>query len=288
MLSENWYAQGDCFEYQGHSIFYIDSKTTDSDPRPTIILIHGFPTCSWDWAKVWPTLSKEYRLVTLDLLGFGHSSKPVIDYSIGLQADIIEALLAKLGLQEYAIVAHDYGDTVAQELLARPKVNKQVWACVLSNGGLFPETHRPLFIQKLLLSPLGGYVAKLMKFKKFKRSLDNICTVNIANEELLEYWRLLTQNNGKRVFARLINYMKEREQNRTRWVSALQDFDKPLLLINGLDDPISGRHMVERFYRLVPNGEVEQSQGVGHYPQVESPQWFADCVLSFCHGKHRD
>lgn len=286
MQVQQWYAQSEEFNYNGHSIVYIDTKCSDDDNRPVLLLIHGFPTCSWDWAKVWPILATEYRLLTLDLLGFGRSSKPLIDYSIGLQADIVEALLTELGVDHFAILAHDYGDTVAQELLARPELCSRTWACVLSNGGLFPETHRPLFIQKLLLSPLGGFVASLMKFSKFKRSLDNICTVKMSEAELKEYWELLTFNGGKSVFAKLIYYMKERQQHRAKWVSALQDYPQPLLLINGLDDPISGQHMVERFYRLVPNGVIEQTQGVGHYPQVESPQWFADCVLSFCHDKH--
>ena len=67
-------------------------------------------------------------------------------------ADLIEALLAREGVTRYHLVAHDLGDSVAQELLAR---KAPIVSATLLNGGLFPETHRALLRQKLLASPIG-------------------------------------------------------------------------------------------------------------------------------------
>jgi len=279
--ANQWYETAKWFDYQGFDIPYFDSGEADAGNGEVLVLIHGFPTCSLDWIKIWQPLSKHYRLIAFDLLGFGRSSKPLIKYTISRQADMIESLLHKLGVDRFALVAHDYGDTVAQELLSRTNVVEQTWACVLSNGGLFPETHKPLLVQKLLLSPIGGLVAQLMSYEKFKRSMGSICQVNIDEQEIQEYWLLLTGNNGKQIFSRLIKYMTERKRHRTRWVSALQNYQKPLLLINGLDDPISGEHMVERFHKLVPNGLVEAKRGIGHYPQLEAPEWFSESLQGF-------
>jgi len=154
MLSTaQWENSGQYLTVNDHQIFVIDTKS--STKKDTILLIHGFPTSSWDWAKIWPALSADYRLIAMDMLGFGFSDKPdPHQYSIHEQADIVEDIVQQLGLKQFHVLAHDYGDTVAQELLARQKEGtgsgKWTSICFL-NGGLFPETHQALLIQKLLL-----------------------------------------------------------------------------------------------------------------------------------------
>jgi len=87
---------------------------------PTLLLIHGFPTSSWDFSPIWQALTTHFNVIAPDLLGFGFSAKPVAyDYSILDQADLCEALLTRLGVNRFHILAHNYGDSVAQELLAR-------------------------------------------------------------------------------------------------------------------------------------------------------------------------
>ncbi|MGB0907384.1 MAG: alpha/beta fold hydrolase, partial [Maricaulaceae bacterium] len=122
---DEWQKKGDYLSNDGRRIFYIDTnleapQITEKETKETILLIHGFPTSSWDWAKIWTPLSEKYHLIAMDMLGFGLSDKPdPHDYSIHEQADIVEALIEKLGLTTFHVLAHDYGDTVAQELLAR-------------------------------------------------------------------------------------------------------------------------------------------------------------------------
>ena len=102
-------------------------------------MVHGFPTSSWDWQKVWDALSHSYQLIAPDLIGFGYSDKPSgYPYSMFDQADLIEQLLTHLGILNYDILAHDVGDTVAQELLARQWERKaaNIRSCCLLNGGL--------------------------------------------------------------------------------------------------------------------------------------------------------
>ena len=75
--------------------------------------------------------------------------------------------------------------------------------------------------------------------------------------------------------------MAERRVHRARWVGALQDSAVPIRLINGLDDPISGAHMVARYRELVPHRDVIELAGVGHYPQLEAPAQVVSAALPF-------
>ncbi|MEM9172661.1 MAG: alpha/beta hydrolase, partial [Pseudomonadota bacterium] len=230
----------------------------------------------------------QYRLIASDMLGFGFSDKPKSHtYSINEQADILESLIQQLGIRRLHVLAHDYGDTVAQEMLARQLegtgVGEWLSVCFL-NGGLFPETHRALFIQKLLLSPLGPLVNALSSKKRFRKALSRTFGPDTqpADDEISAFWHLINYNNGKHLFHNLITYMRERKVYRERWVGALRDCNVPLALINGSVDPVSGAHMIEHYRNTI--GELDylvQLDDIGHYPHVEDPQSVIAAYTSF-------
>lgn len=273
MTPEEWRAGGTYFDWQGHRMFARIEGTGDP-----LLVIHGFPTASWDWWKLWPALTKSFRCLAVDMLGYGYSAKPRdAMYSIMRQADLQEALLAREGVTRYRLLAHDYGLTVAQELLAR---GAPIRATCLLNGGAFPEVHRPVLTQKLLASPLGGLVARLTTYRTFAASMRRIWgTTPPPDDELRACWRLITESDGMRIMPKLIGYIEERRQNRDRWVGALVDTKAPLRFINGLRDPISGAHMVARYRELVPNPDVVELPDVGHYPQLEAPDSVLRAIL---------
>lgn len=282
---EQWRARGHLSRLLGREIFSVDSGELD---KPAIFLIHGFPTSSWDWVPIWSALNESYRLVAMDMLGFGFSEKPNPHaYSIMEQADLCEALVADRKLDTFHVLAHDYGDTVAQELLARQNEGKGTgrWLTLcLLNGGLFPETHQARLIQKLLLSPLGPLVNKLTSKRTFDKSLSAVFGPGTqpSREDLDGFWELINYNDGRHGFHNLITYMTDRKTHRERWVSALQQSAVPIGLINGLADPVSGAHMVER-YREVVSGDhfIAELPAIGHYPQVEAPDEVVEAYLRF-------
>ncbi len=279
MNLQQWHDAGDYLDLDGHRIFFrVEGE------GPPLLLIHGFPTASWDWNKIWKPLARQFSCITLDMLGFGYSDKPQQAYSIFHQADIFCALLTRLNIRGCHVVAHDYGDTVAQELIARHNegaLDFAIWSVNLLNGGLFPETHRAVFMQKLLLSPVGGLLARMMNRDALAQNLGNIFGPDTqpGAQEIDEFWELIRHNDGNRVMHRLIYYMTERKLHRERWVGALQQAKFPLRLIDGMLDPVSGAHMVERYEQLVPGADVVRLEKVGHYPQVEAPQQVLDAIL---------
>jgi pimeloyl-ACP methyl ester carboxylesterase len=288
MSPEQWRQSGEWFDWNGHSIFF----RAQGDGDAALLLIHGFPTASWDFAPLWPALCQRFaRVVALDMLGFGFSAKPPThDYSLMEQADLQEALLQKLGVRRVHILAHDYGVSVAQELLARqlergdaaPKIE----SVTLLNGGLFPETHRMTGTQKLLRSPLGWVLGWLMNPRRFAKSFSVVFgpQTKPSAAEFQDFWHLIRHNNGQRIMHRLIAYIDERRENRERWVGALQNTTVPLRLINGPEDPVSGAHMVARYRELIARPDVVTLPGIGHYPQTEAPQQVLAAFLEFQDG----
>jgi pimeloyl-ACP methyl ester carboxylesterase len=210
------------------------------------------------------------------MLGFGDSDKPLDHgYCLLEQADLQQALLEHLRLdQPVHVLAHDYGDSVAQELLARHYEGRfQMASCVFLNGGLFPETHRPALVQKLLLSPLGWMIGRAFGRNALADSFNQIFGPNTRPSEsaLDDFWSLIDCNDGTRILHKLIAYIPQRRRLRDRWVAAMQHDDVPLRVIDGEIDPISGIHMVERYRQLVPNADTVLLANIGHYPQIEAP-----------------
>ncbi len=285
MTPAQWHSLGSLQRHGDFDLFVIDQ----GDPgREGILLIHGFPTASWDWHKLWATLGQRYRLVAMDMLGFGFSDKPAGHrYSIHDQADRVESIVRASGLQRFHVLAHDYGDTVAQELLARQNadVGAGNWLSVcFLNGGLFPETHRALLTQKLLLSRLGPLVNRLSSQRSFERAMCRVFGANTQPEaqELNDFWSLIVHNDGKHVFHNLITYMRDRREHRERWVEAIRGSRVPVALINGSADPVSGAHIVARYRELgLPLDYLAKLPQIGHYPQTEAPLAVTEHYLAF-------
>lgn len=247
---------------------------------PRLLLIHGFPTSSLDWAPIWPMLAARFEVLAFDLLGLGLSDKPRGHrYRVHEQADLAEAVARHYGWNAACVLAHDYGDTVAQELLARNNPHPERAAlrllrlCLL-NGGLFPETHRARLIQRLLASPLGPGLVGLMSRRGFGRSLNALFSPArpLGEAQIDEYWALLQHERGLQAVPSLLGYMAERRRERARWVGALQAAEVPVRLICGALDPVSGLHMAERYRQLVPRADIVVLDDVGHFPQLEDPQ----------------
>jgi pimeloyl-ACP methyl ester carboxylesterase len=284
MTAEEWYSGGKKLATAGVNIFYRHEGRGEA-----LICIHGFPTSSWDFAPLWKKLTNRFDVLALDLIGLGRSDKPKQNVSIAMQADVIEALAMDQGIYKAHLLAHDLGDTVAQELLAREMENKshvQWLSCVFLNGGIFPEAHRPRLIQKLLISPVGLLVAKLATERTFRRNMRSIFSQQYPPEEefIRDSWRLLTENDGLQMMPRLIRYMNERWQHRDRWVSPLENSRIPIRLINGALDPVSGVHAANYYKEVVPNPDVVVLDDVGHYPHVEKPENVWDAFMEF-HGR---
>ncbi len=282
----NWRESGSHFTFKGQRIFFQQA----GKGRP-LLLVHGFPTASWDWIHIWNELASRYHVIAPDMLGFGWSPKPQKHaYTMVEQADLHETLLSHLGITDVAILCHDYGVSVVQEMLARyesslaiGEIQLQLHAICFLNGGLFPEMHQPRMTQKLLISPAGALVSRLMSRRSFGRGFSEVFGPDTqpSETELDRFWELVAHNQGSRIAHLLIRYMDERRLHRSRWVQPLQTSHVPIRLVNGNLDPVSGRHLSDYYRRRVPNPDIVNLPNIGHYPQVEDPDAVLQAVLPF-------
>jgi pimeloyl-ACP methyl ester carboxylesterase len=280
VTADAWFAGGERVRVDLPSgSFEIFSRTAGSGPWLTFL--HGFPTSSWDWAKVAPVLEGRFRLLCFDFLGFGDSDKPRRHrYSILEQADLTEVLWRRFGVAESGLVAHDYGATVAQELLARDRTAARISGVVLLNAAVYVRLARPLLLQKLLAAPLAGPVlARAISERTFARSLASVFVRPPERAELREHWRVLRRRGGTApITPRLLRYMAERRKHAGRWEEALERSAVPLRFVWGMEDRRSGAHVAEEIRRLIPEADLVTLDGVGHYPQLEAPQQVAAAI----------
>ena len=257
------------------------------DDKPWLLLIHGFPTSSWDWSPLWDHLSAHFNLAAIDMLGFGLSDKPRRHtYTLIQQADFQEAFLAELGVSECHILCHDYGVSVAQELLARHterSLSFKLQSVCFLNGGLFPAQHRPLLTQRLALSPIGGLVSAAMNKEKLRKTFTDIYGPDTppGAVEIDGHWNLITRKNGQKIVHKLMRYMVDRKTHQARWHTAITDAPIALKLINGGKDPISGKHLYTYYCDLVQNADASLLESIGHYPHLEAPGDVLSHFLAF-------
>ncbi len=253
---------------------------------PVMTLLHGFPSSSYDWARVAPRLATDHALLLFDFLGFGASEKPVDhDYSIHEQADLVEALWAREHITSTVIVAHDYAVSVTQELLARHAegaLGVDLLAVQLLNGGLYPDVYRPQPGQMALLDPeQGPQISAQITEELWGAALQPTFAEDYdATADTAEIWRAMSRDDGQRIIHRLIRYMNDRSNHGERWVGALESTDVPLSFVWGMLDPISGAHMADRIRERLPAAPFLALEDVGHWPALEAPERVAAAVCA--------
>jgi pimeloyl-ACP methyl ester carboxylesterase len=226
-------------------------------------MLHGFPTWSYDYAELAGDLASDHEVITVDFLGYGASDKPhPYEYSVAESADVVEDLATRLQLTSVRLVVHDYGGIVAQELIDRALAGTLGFAIdsiAALNFGIVFSAYRPTVLQKLLIRPvIGKFLAGRITAARVRSGLDAL--------------------RGSPLADLLVRYNAERAAHHRRWETAVRRWDGPLHLVWGLDDPVSGRHVLREAVTLLPGAEVTELTGVGHYPQSESPRAVAAAV----------
>jgi pimeloyl-ACP methyl ester carboxylesterase len=271
---DSWISGGSRRRITGssHELFVRQDGPVDGKP---VTLCHGFPASSFGWAGVVPALAVAgYRVTTLDFLGYGSSDKPhPYRYSLMEQATLVQAIWGDLGIDRTGLVAHDYGVSVAQELLSRDagRVESMAWL----NGAMFPDLHRPADFQRHLAELSGEAAEEFITETVYRKALLGVLGRPVCEDTLDEMWVDFSRSAGVRVAPALLGYMAERREHAARWSHAVETYLGPQTFIWDPNDPISGSHLLPRIRDTVPLASIyvlDDPPPVGHFPEVEAPE----------------
>jgi pimeloyl-ACP methyl ester carboxylesterase len=278
----DWQRRGSSEEFRGYPIHTFRQK----GDGPLLLLLHGFPSSSYDWRLLLEELPGR-NVLAFDFLGFGLSEKPPKhEYSLFWQADLTEELVRRHGGERPVfVVAHDMGTSVANELMARDiegRLEMDVAGIFLFNGSMVLEAASPILGQRLLRGRFGPILARLSSERVFRQQFGSVFgeAHPLGDEETEDQWSLICHNGGRTLGHRLISYMDQREEHAGRWHGAIRDWPGRLSLAWGLQDRVATTDVLAALRELRPSVPVAELPDLAHYPQIEAPTQIAAALRS--------
>jgi pimeloyl-ACP methyl ester carboxylesterase len=276
----SWERRGSIEEFRGYPIHTFRQEGVG----PLLLLLHGFPSSSYDWRLLLEEMPGA-NVLTFDFLGFGLSAKPrEHDYSLFWQADLTEEMVRRHGGgRQVFIVAHDMGTSVANELMARDlegRLEMDVAGILLFNGSMVLEAASPILGQRLLRGRFGPLFARLSSERLFRQQFGSVFgdTHPLSDEEAADQWSLICHNGGRTLGHRLISYMDQREEHAGRWHGAIRNWPGKLSLTWGLRDRVATTNVLVALRKLRPSVPVAELPDLAHYPQIEAPPQIANAL----------
>lgn len=288
----NWEDYADEIHHPAHSHFAeidglrVHYQEFGQPTNPTLLLIHGFTASTQVWRTVAPMLAmRGFRVVAVDLIGFGFSSKPSwFEYSIASQARIIERFMHRLGIGRATLVGSSYGGAVAATVaLDYPEfVEKLVLVDSVINDDL---KNHPL----LKLTAIPGVGELLSPFfidsKAFAKHRMRE-TLAPANHHLITKDRIegsLRPLSAADAHHSVLQTARAWDANRIEEDAQL--INQPTLIIWGENDTVIPIENGETLHDSILNSRFVVFKNCGHVPQEEVPDSFVNVVTEFCQSK---
>jgi pimeloyl-ACP methyl ester carboxylesterase len=282
-LTRAWEASGRYVEVPGQRLFVVERGQ-----GPVLLLVHGFPTSSYDYRPLMDRLASRFRCIAFDFPGYGLSSKPVAySYSLFQQADAAQALLHALGVERARVICHDMGTSVLCELLARQdegRLGCQLEHVLFTNGSMLQWRADVTPFQRMLASNesllQGMEVCALIPdamvpgLRAITRRKDAI-----SDDDGVVIRDLLIHEGGHLRLPALAGYMRERYVNKERWIGALTRNAALSSIAWATEDPIANLAMGRELHALMPDAPYTELDGVGHFVIFEDPDRVAEALL---------
>lgn len=270
----------------GVSIFY---REAGSPTRPTIVLLHGFPSSSHMYRDLIPKLAGRYHVIAPDLPGFGHSDQPAMSdfrYTFAHYTDLMDEFLTAVGVKKYSIYVMDYGSPVGFRLFV--KHPERIQAIVSQSGNAYTEGLSPFWAEFLVpywkeRNPVTEKKARtlltldLTKFQ-YAKGFREPEKVN-PDSYTFDQMGLDRPGNAEIQLALFTDYQTNIDQY-PQWHEALRRVQPPVLCIWGKNDPIFIPAGAEAFKKDVPKTEIVYLD-TGHFALEEDLDVIATRVLAF-------
>lgn len=274
----------------GVNIFYREAGLP---ARPTVVLLHGFPSSSHMYRDLIPKLAGRYHVIAPDFPGFGHSDQPAMAdfaYTFAHYADLMDSFLTTIGVQKYSIYVMDYGSPVGFRLFV--KHPERIQAIISQSGNAYTEGLAPFWAEFLVpywkqRNPETEKKARLLltleltKFQ-YSKGFRHPESVN-PDSYMFDQMGLDRPGNAEIQLALFTDYKTNIDQY-PQWHATLRRVQPPVLCIWGKNDPIFIPAGADAFKADVPKAEIEYLD-TGHFALEEDLDAIATRMLAFL-AKH--
>ncbi|MGY5150154.1 MAG: alpha/beta fold hydrolase [Candidatus Nitrosopumilus sp. bin_68KS] len=249
-----------------NKIRYLES----GDSQKTLVLVHGLGASSERWAKVIPIFAKHYRVLVPDLIGFGYSDKPLVDYTPQYFSDFLSKFFSLTNTKSASIIGSSLGGQVSAEFtLSYPQ---KVEKLILSSPAGVMEHSTPALDAYIMAALYPNEVNAKKAFELMESSGEEV------PEDLVNgFVERMKLPNAKLAFMSTILGLK----NSKLVSSKLESIVSPTLLIWGVDDPVIPIEYADIFTSKIPNCQLFKMERCGHTPYVQDPQTFSSKSLEF-------
>ncbi|HND84269.1 MAG TPA: alpha/beta fold hydrolase [Pseudobdellovibrionaceae bacterium] len=259
------------FVHHHHRLAYKDEGKGD-----VIIFVHGTPSSSDEFSQIIQSLKSEYRCISLDLLGFGNSDKPLdADYSLNAHRQRLSALIRFLELKKYHLALTDFGGPIALPLAIENW--DRVQSLILFNTWAWPltETQPQLIkLRSFMLSRLMKYLYLNWNFSAkvlMKKAWGTYRRLSKArHQHYQKYLHKKTDRNGTWSFVTSLFSEDEVAWKAGQTLARMQG--KPVQIFWGMSDPMIKPVNLKKWKEIFPQAKIESFSHVGHFVAEEAAE----------------
>jgi pimeloyl-ACP methyl ester carboxylesterase len=253
-------------QIDGHKIRYLDAGNS----KNTLVLIHGLGASAERWNKVIPLFANSFHVIVPDLIGFGYSDKPIVDYTPDFFSEFLEKFFISSGIERPYIVGSSLGGQISAEYASvhSQEIEKLV---LVSPAGMMKQSTPAL--DAYILAALYPNQASAKNVFELMEGSGKSVDDSIVNG-FIERMQL---PNAKLAFMSTVLGLKNSESIATK----LKSITTPTLIIWGGNDPVIPVNFADDFVSAIPNCRFYKMDGCGHTPYVEDPHTFVVNVLEF-------
>ncbi len=256
-------------QIDGHKIRYLESGSS----KNTLVLIHGLGASAERWSHVIPLFEDNFRVIVPDLIGFGYSDKPTVDYTPDFFSEFLEKFFTASKITRPSIIGSSLGGQISAEYAASHSENIEKLILV-SPAGLMKKS-TPALDAYIMAALYPNEISAKNAFEMMEGSGNNI-----EDELVAGFVERMQLPNAKLAFMSTVLGLK----NSKFITSQLQSISTPTLIIWGANDPVIPIDYADDFVSAIQDCKFFRMDGCGHTPYVQNPYLFTSKVLEFLIG----
>ena len=284
---ENHRAQQHYFDASGGKIAYTDTGRGD-----VLVMIHGVPTSSWMYRKMLPDLQKHFRIITIDLLGYGSSDKPVANnanYAFESQALYVEELLSHLSIKNYSLLFHDMGGLVGWELLAKDIQGKSrienvvVLNTIVSKHGFNHPSYQKGFYAKEMAKAYSNNASSAIILRMTFNHMGLTNNIRLTENECRGYVVPMKEGSNEALYEFFTGFDDLLFEKLNANIQSLENFEGGSLILWGAEDNVLTTEQIPRLQKMlgVNNENIHIFENNSHFLAEEIPDILNMNIIEF-------